>query len=137
MSTVTSLAVTVPYYESNLCEVSIDDGRENILTKMTMCVIANGRYLGGGLMAAPKASVSDGLLDIVILKDSGGLKMLDYFVDIKDGNSANEHDTFYRQAKKVSIKSKERDVTVAIDGEPIGVLPATFEVQRSALTVRM
>lgn len=137
VSTVTSLAVTVPYYESNLCEFSIDDGRENILTKMTMCVIANGRYLGGGFMAAPKASVSDGLLDIVILKDSGSLKMLDYFVDIKDGNYANDHDILYRQAKKVSIKSKERDVTVAIDGEPIGILPATFEVQRSPLTIRM
>lgn len=137
LSTVTSLAVTVPYYESNLCEVSIDDGKENILTKMTMCVIANGRYLGGGLMAAPKASVSDGLLDIVILKDSGGIKMLDYFVDIKDGDYANKPDILYRQARKVSIKSKERDVTVAIDGEPIGILPATFEVQRSALTIRM
>ena len=135
-STVTSLAVTVPYYESNLCEFSIDDGRENILTKMTMCIIANGRYLGGGLMAAPKASVSDGLLDIVILKDSGGLKMLDYFVDIKDGDYANKPDILYRQAKKVSIKSKESDVTVAVDGEPIGVLPATFEVQ-SPLTIRM
>lgn len=128
-STVTSLAVTVPYYESNLCEFSIDDGRENILTKMTMCIIANGRYLGGGLMAAPKASVSDGMFDIVILKDSGGLKMLDYFVDIKDGDYANKPDILYRQAKKVSIRSKESDVTVAIDGEPIGVLPATFEVQ--------
>ena len=135
-STVTSLAVTVPYYESNLCEFSIDDGRENILTKTTMCIIANGRYLGGGLMAAPKASVSDGLLDIVILKDSGGLKMLDYFVDIKDGDYANKPDILYRQAKKVSIKSKESDVTVAVDGEPIGVLPATFEVQ-SPLTIRM
>ena len=137
LSTVTSLAVTVPYYESNLCEVSIDDGKENILTKMTMCVIANGRYLGGGLMAAPKASVSDGLLDIVILKDSGGIKMLDYFVDIKDGDYANKPDILYRQARKVSIKSKERDVTLAIDGEPIGVLPATFELQRSALTIMM
>lgn len=137
LSTVTSLAVTVPYYESNLCEVSIDDGKENILTKMTMCVIANGRYLGGGLMAAPKASVSDGLLDIVILKDSGGIKMLDYFVDIKDGDYVNKPDILYRQSRKVSIKSKERDVTVAIDGEPIGILPATFEVQRSALTIRM
>lgn len=135
-STVTSLAVTVPYYESNLCEFSIDDGRENILTKMTMCIIANGRYLGGGLMAAPKASISDGLFDLVILKDSGGLKMLDYFVDIKDGDYTNEHDILYRQAKKVSIKSKESDVTVAVDGEPIGVLPATFEVQ-SSLTIRM
>ena len=137
VSTVTSLALTLPYYESNLCEVSIDDGRENILTKMTMCVIANGRYLGGGFMAAPEANVSDGLLDIVILKDSGSLKMLDDLVNIKDGDYANEPDILYRQAKKVSIKSKERDVTVAIDGEPIGNLPATFEVLRSALTIGM
>ena len=137
VSTVTSVALTLPYYESNLCEVSIDDGRENILTKMTMCVIANGRYLGGGFMAAPKANVSDGLLDIVILKDSGSLKMLDDLVNIKDGDYANEPDILYRQAKKVSIKSKERDVTVAIDGEPIGNLPATFEVLRSALTIGM
>ena len=137
VSTVTSLALTLPYYESNLCEVSIDDGRENILTKMTMCVIANGRYLGGGFMAAPKANVSDGLLDIVILKDSGSLKMLDDLVNIKDGDYANEPDILYRQAKKVSIKSKERDVTVAIDGEPIGILPATFEILKRSLTIRM
>lgn len=137
VSTVTSLAVTVPYYESNLCEISIDDGKENILTKVTMCVVANGRYLGGGFMAAPKASVSDGLLDIVILKDSSSLKMLDDFINMKDGNYANEPDILYRQARKVSIKSKERDVTVAIDGEPIGILPATFVVLKNALTIRI
>ena len=137
VSTVASLAVTVPYYESNLCEISIDDGRENILTKVTMCVMANGRYLGGGFMAAPKARFSDGLLDMVILKDSGSLKMLDDFINIKDGNYVNEPDIIYRQAKKVSIKSKERDVTVAIDGEPIGILPATFVVFKNALTIRI
>ena len=137
VSTVTSLAVTVPYYESNLCEISVDDGRENILTKMTMCVIANGRYLGGGFMAAPKASVSDGLLDMVILKDSGSLKMLDDFINIKGGNYVNEPDILYRQAKKVSIKSRERDVTVAIDGEPVGILPATFIVLKKALTIKI
>lgn len=137
VSTVTSLAVTVPYYESNLCEISIDDGKENILTKVTMCVVANGRYLGGGFMAAPKASVADGLLDIVILKDSSSLKMLDDFINMKDGNYANEPDILYRQARKVSIKSKERDVTVAIDGEPIGILPATFVVLKNALTIRI
>jgi diacylglycerol kinase (ATP) len=135
VSTVTSLAITVPYYESNLCEISIDDGKENILTKVTMCVIANGRYLGGGFMAAPKANISDGLLDMVILKDSGSLKMLDDFINIKGGNYVNEPDILHRQAKKVSIKSKERDVTVAIDGEPIGILPATFVVLKNALTI--
>ena len=44
---------------------------------------------------------------------------------------------FYMQAKKVAIKPKEEAViTVTIDGEPIGILPATFQVIESALTIR-
>ena len=64
--------------------------------------------------------------------------MLDEFVNMKgDADSTQEkNDIFYIQAKKVSIKSKERDITVTIDGEPIGILPATFQVYRNALSVK-
>jgi diacylglycerol kinase (ATP) len=55
-------------------------------TKMTLGVIANGRFLGGGFTAAPNADMSDSLLDVVILKDSGSLKMLDEFVNLKSGD---------------------------------------------------
>jgi diacylglycerol kinase (ATP) len=138
VSTVSSVVATLPTYESNLCEISIDDGRENILTKMTMAVIANGKYLGGGFKAAPQASVSDGLMDIVILKNSGSFKMLEEFISMKNGNYDDKGDIFYIHAKKVSIKSKEeRKITVTIDGEPIGILPAIFEVLPRALTVKM
>jgi diacylglycerol kinase (ATP) len=138
ISTVTGLFSTVPAYESSLCEISIDDGHENILTKMTMGVIANGKFLGGGFKAAPKANISDGLLDIVILKESSNLEMIENFLNIKDGDYTNEGDVFYRQAKKVAIKSKEnRDIPITIDGEPIGILPATFEVLQNALSIRM
>jgi diacylglycerol kinase family enzyme len=43
---------------------------------------------------------------------------------------------FYKLAKKVEIKPKE-DIIVTVDGEPIGILPATFQVIESALTIRM
>jgi diacylglycerol kinase family enzyme len=136
ISTVTGLVATVPSYDSSLCEVSIDDGHETILTKMTMGIVANGKFLGGGFKAAPEANVLDGLLDVVILKESSSLEMIENFLNIKDGNYTNEGDVFYRQAKKVSIKSKEnRDITVTIDGEPIGILPAIFEVLQNALTI--
>jgi YegS/Rv2252/BmrU family lipid kinase len=137
MSTIASIATSLPAYESNLCEVIVDDGRERVLTKMTMGIVANGKFLGGGFMAAPQASVSDGLLDIVILKDSGSFKMLDNLVNMKTGSYANENEIFYMQARKVSLNSKERDVTVTIDGEPIGILPATFQVLEKALKVIM
>jgi diacylglycerol kinase family enzyme len=142
MSTISSVVATMPTYASNLCEISIDDGRQNIITKMTMCVIANGKYLGGGFIAAPQASVSDGLLDIVILKNSGSFKMLEEFMSMKDGEyTSDDKDIFYLKANKVSIKSieekKKGEITVAIDGEPIGVLPATFQVYQNALNVKM
>jgi diacylglycerol kinase family enzyme len=138
ISTISGIIATLPTYESNLCEVSIDDGRQSLLSKITMGIVANGRYLGGGFKAAPQASVSDGLLDITILKNSGSLKMLDEFVNMKgDADYIHEqNDIFYMQAKKVSIKSKERDITVTLDGEPIGILPATFHVYQKALSIK-
>jgi diacylglycerol kinase (ATP) len=114
---------------------------------MTMTVIANGQFLGGGFKAAPKANMSDGLLDIVILKDSGSFKMVEEFISMKNGNYTSKgQDIMYVQAKKVSIKPKEQDhklkikdgnITVTIDGEPIGILPATFQVYQNALTIKI
>jgi diacylglycerol kinase (ATP) len=117
---------------------------------MTMAVIANGRFLGGGFMAATKARISDGLLDIVVLKNSGSLKMLDELVrtrgedDSNSKNNGNEYtddgNILYTRAKKLSMKSKEqekRDVTVVVDGEPIGILPAAFQIHPNALNLKM
>jgi diacylglycerol kinase (ATP) len=125
----------MPAYQSNMCEFILDDGREKILTKMTMGIVANTKYLGGGFKAASQASVSDGLLDVIILKDSGSLKMIDELATMKTGDYSNEGDVFYKRAKQVSINSKERDVSVAVDGEPIGILPATFQVYQHALNI--
>ncbi|HXW11292.1 MAG TPA: diacylglycerol kinase family protein [Nitrososphaeraceae archaeon] len=149
LSTVTSMIATIPTYSSNVCELSVDEGRKKLITKMTMAVVANGRYLGGGFMAAAKAHISDGLLDVVVLKNSGSLKMLDEFVKMRgdDNNNKNNGDEYtddgnmlYTRAKKLSMKSVEqekKDITVVIDGEPIGILPATFQVHSNALNLKM
>ena len=137
LSTVASIFVTLPTYESNISEIFLDDGREKIRSEMTMAVVANGKFLGGGFKAAPRADFSDGLLDVIILKNSGSFKMLDDLVNLKEGDYSIEDDIIYKQAKTVSITSKERNVTVAVEGEPIGILPATFQVLPKALAIRV
>jgi diacylglycerol kinase (ATP) len=137
VSTITGIATTLPTYQSNECEISIDNNRRKFVMKVTMGVVANGQFLGGGFKVASHASMSDGLLDLVILKDSGSLKMVDELLNMKDGDYKDEDNIMYRQAKKVFLTSKERDVAVTVDGEPIGILPATFEVIPNALTVKM
>jgi diacylglycerol kinase (ATP) len=133
VSTMAAIVTTVPAYQSNLCEFFIDGRKKS--TSMTMGVVANGRFLGGGFMAARDADVSDGLLDLVVLKDSGSFKMLDEMINMKVGDYSGEDNILYAKAKKVLIRSKERKVTITIDGEPIGILPATFQIFPTQLTV--
>jgi YegS/Rv2252/BmrU family lipid kinase len=137
VSTITSVLSTLPTYLSNESEISIEDGKKKFIAKMTMAAVANGPFLGGGFKVAPLADMSDGLLDIVIVRDSGSFKLLDELVSLKQGDYSNEDNIFYTQARKISMISKERDVTVTIDGEPIGILPATFEIIPKALRVRL
>jgi diacylglycerol kinase family enzyme len=54
--------------------------------------------------------MSDAMLDLVILKDPGSLKMIDELVNMKDGNYKEEHNIFYTQVKQVSIASREKEM---------------------------
>ena len=54
------------------------------------------------------------------------------------GNSqySREEDMLYYQASQVAILPKNRNVTVSLDGEPVGILPAIFKVYHKALTIK-
>jgi diacylglycerol kinase family enzyme len=52
---------------------------------------------------------SIGLLDLVFMKNSGSLKMLDELVNMKQGDYSDENNIVYRQVAKVSLASIERD----------------------------
>jgi diacylglycerol kinase family enzyme len=54
------------------CDRSTD--HRKITSNITMAVVANGKFLGGGFNAAPRAKITDGKLDVVIMKSSGSLK---------------------------------------------------------------
>jgi diacylglycerol kinase family enzyme len=57
-----------------------------------------------------------------------------------DDEYTDDGNMLYTRAKKLSMKSVEqekKDVTVVIDGEPIGILPATFQVHPNALNLKM
>lgn len=136
LSTVAGIVSTLPTYESNESEVIID-GR-TISTKLTMAVIANGNYLGGGFNAAPRARMSDGLLDLLLTKNSGSFKIVNKLIPLKgDSQYSDQDDILYYQASKVMLKSKQREVTVSVDGEPIGILPAVFRVYHNILSIKV
>jgi diacylglycerol kinase (ATP) len=133
LSTLATVLTTIPTYQSNQCEVSLNDGDWRMFPHITICMVSNGAYLGGGFKMAPRADTSDGLLDLTIVKDSGSFKLLTQLFNMKTGKFANDAKVQYEQSKKIAIRSAERDVAITVDGEPTGFLPSVFEIVPKAL----
>jgi diacylglycerol kinase (ATP) len=125
----------VPSYQSNECEIVLDNGRKKITTNMTMAIVANGSYIAGGFQPAYNAKINDGFLDLVIVNDSGSLKFLTSLIDIKTEDHSGKTHIIYEQAKNIAMISLDREVTVTSDGEPIGILPATFRIHKQILNI--
>jgi diacylglycerol kinase (ATP) len=135
LSTIAGLVSTLPTYESNECDIIIDG--KKITSMITMAVVANGNFLGGGFNIAPRANMSDGKLDVVIMKNSGSFKMLKKLVEMKgDSQYIDEENILYYQASQVAFLPKNRNMTVSLDGEPVGILPAVFKAYHNALNVK-
>lgn len=145
LSTITGVLATLPTYQSNVCELIEyfnDTGNTNIktlLTKMTMAMVSNGSIMGGGFNAATRAEMNDGLLDTVIVKNSGGFKILEKLVDIKRGEDSitNQDEIYYGQSQAIALLSDlENNITVSVDGEPIGILPSYFKVFPLSINIK-
>ena len=85
--------------------------------------IANSNQFGNSIIIAPKASLSDGLLDIVIVQKTGkfGLifKLLKQIIRGKIAYAPNTDKTIlYFQTKKLHIKNLD-NAPFHIDGEPM------------------
>jgi diacylglycerol kinase family enzyme len=135
LSTVAGIVSTLPTYESNECDIIIDG--KKITSMVTMAVVANGNFLGGGFNIAPRAKTSDGKLDLVIMKNSGSFKMVQKLVEMKsDSEYIDDENILYYQGTQVTFLPKNRSMTISLDGEPVGILPAIFKSYRNPLNVR-
>src|SRR5438270_133021 len=46
------------------------DGGPDVEEPVNLVLVANSRYAGGGMLLAPPASMEDGLLDIIVVKEA-------------------------------------------------------------------
>ena len=99
-------------------------------------IVGNCRRSAGAFEATPEARIDDGLLDVCILRKLtlGRLAALLWAV-WRPGFAQNKH-VLYRQAKVIELAPTETPAApLQIDGDPAGVIPATFRVAAGALRV--
>ena len=102
---------------------------------MNNLVVANGQFFGGGMKIAPKAAPTDGLLDIQV-EHARKREAIAIMPKVFKGEHLPHPDILEAKRVKVSIAS-ERPLRVEADGELLGYTPATFELLRNALKLKV
>jgi diacylglycerol kinase (ATP) len=124
-------AEALPELRAYRTELQLDDSTTLALDLYNV-VIANGRYVAGGTLIAPEASIDDGLLDIILIPQNPAMELALVAAQIAIGKHLDSEGVVFRRAAKVSVKS-EPGMWFNVDGELVGNDPATFEVMPRAL----
>lgn len=108
------------------------DNAESIMLELYNVVVANGRYVAGGRLIAPEASIDDGLLDIVLIPQRPAGELALVIAQIALGTHLSSDAVIHRRARKLTVNSKP-GMWFNVDGELVGNEPATFEILPRAL----
>jgi diacylglycerol kinase (ATP) len=106
-------------------------------TRAPMVSVANGPYVGAAYAIAPNSRIDDGLLDVVVFRHTTIPRVLLHLALIAGGRPVRPPaETRTLRVKSVRVsKRRGRPLPVHVDGDPIGVTPAHFEVAPAALRV--
>ncbi|MDR2974209.1 MAG: diacylglycerol kinase family lipid kinase [Propionibacteriaceae bacterium] len=108
------------------------DGEERVLPAMFIAV-ANAAYFGGGMKVAPKASVTDGKLDITIVHPVSKFTLLRLLPRMFDGSFVHDPAIECLQATEVVIDGE--GLVGLADGEALGRPPFGVVCEPGVLSV--
>jgi YegS/Rv2252/BmrU family lipid kinase len=128
-----TLAVFFGWQTGDMTVTVDDESREG---RMIDVVVANGRYLGGGMMMCPVAEPDDGLLDVLLIGDVTKRDLLLVLPKTYKGKHLPHPRLEQLRGRVVTIDAPE-PLPIELDGEQPGTTPARFEVIPKALRVRV
>ncbi len=111
------------------------DGGAPATESLLICAVANGRWIGGGIPIAPKASMDDGLLDVVLIRSMKKPRMLFYCLPrLLAGKVLDFPETKHLRCKEIKFKSP--GMLLNVDGEIIPMNSAVCKIAPNAVLMR-
>ena len=119
-------------------ELRVDSGSSRRL-RITTVSIHNGRFFGGGMKMAPEAKLTDGVLDLVVVKKLSLAKLVGESPLLYLGAHLGLPEVEHGRVSVFEARSVDpsAEVLVEIDGEVEHRLPARFEIRKRALRIRI
>lgn len=122
----------------DLMHLEFEVGDETRQEDVTVFIVANSRSVGGFKDAIPMASVTDGKLDILILKKVELYQVSNLLFKFLQGEHPQHPSIEYIQADEIKIREvgDKTDISIDYDGELLeGGLPIDIKVIPKALNI--
>lgn len=126
------LLTTFLFYETKQVSLILDGQPEE--RRVWTILMSNGKYGGGGMLAAPNADPADGLLDVVVIDDLSKLDLLKSLPRIYKGTHLSHPKVTVKRAREIDIRPRQQ-MSLQADGELLGQAPAHVYMLPAALNV--
>jgi len=128
-----TLAVFVRWQTGEMRITVDEEAREG---KIIDTLVANGRYVAGGMMMLPEAEPDDGLFDVLVIGDVTKRDLLFTLPKSYRGKHLPHPRLEVLRGRVVTVDADE-PLPIELDGEQPGTTPARFEVVPRALRLRV
>lgn len=110
--------------------VRIDvDGQTVGEWRINTVMISNGQYAGGGMHFAPRARLTDGLLDVTVIEHAGFMRMAGFSPSLYLGSATGHRLVSSFRGFEVEIEVlTDGDAAVEADGDFLGTCPLRAHV---------
>jgi diacylglycerol kinase (ATP) len=125
--------MTLLRYTSRRARIEVDGAI--IERDVRSVVIANGRYFGGGMRVAPDAVLDDGQFDVVVIAETGRTRALTGIPSLYRGRHLNRREVEVYRARTVRVSCDGDPMLFDVEGEQIGMTPATLTCLPAAITL--
>jgi diacylglycerol kinase (ATP) len=127
-----AVVTTLVRFKARTLTVTVDG--KSIQERIMLAAIANAKCYGGGMLVAPMASVTDGMLDVVLVRKLGRLAFLTAFPRVFKGSHISHPAVLHLEGKRIRLEPEDREPFL-IDGELTPCRWAEIEVLPGALRV--
>jgi YegS/Rv2252/BmrU family lipid kinase len=99
----------------------------------SVAIVGNGRQTGGGIQVAPRASIDDGLLDVLVVGHISPTALLAAARELQQLLPSGEYISFW-QTPWVEVYPEEA-IPVNLDGEPLRFSSVRYEAVPKAISL--
>jgi diacylglycerol kinase (ATP) len=109
------------------------DGRDEIVTDLTLAAFGNTRSYGGGMLICPNADHADGRLDITMVHSASRTRLVRLFPTVYKGTHVNLGEVTTARATSIDVASP--GINAYADGDYACTLPADIAAVSGSLQI--